>query len=116
MKRKQGTARQRGAGAESAENGPAGILREAPTVGTIPGQRRFINVRAAKDQLSSLLDQAAAGMEVIITSDGQPKARLMAPRTRAHVFRTDWNWLRGQPLSSGESATDLVRVERDGRD
>lgn len=46
-----------------------------------------VNVRSAKDQLSSLLEEAALGNEVIITSDGLPKARLVPVRERRKTFR-----------------------------
>ncbi|MDE3084391.1 MAG: type II toxin-antitoxin system prevent-host-death family antitoxin [Verrucomicrobiota bacterium] len=39
-----------------------------------------INVRAAKDQLSSLLDRAAQGENIVITSDGKPKAMIVRYR------------------------------------
>lgn len=74
-----------------------------------------VNVRSAKDQLSSLLEHAASGNEVIITSDGQPKARLTSVRSQRRPYRVDWAWLRSQPVSGGASAEDLVRMDRDGR-
>lgn len=75
-----------------------------------------INVRAAKDQLSSLLEEAALGNEVIITSDGLPKARLVSVRERRKPLRVDWEWLRSQPVSGGPSAEEIIRADRDGRD
>jgi prevent-host-death family protein len=36
------------------------------------------NVRNAKARLSELLERAAAGEEIVITSDGRPKAKLVA--------------------------------------
>jgi prevent-host-death family protein len=74
-----------------------------------------VNVRAAKDRLSSLLDVAAAGAEIVITSDGQPKARLAPVRARRRSFRMDWEWLRAQPVSRGAPAEDIIRADRDGR-
>ena len=74
-----------------------------------------INVRAAKDQLSSLLEQAAQGNEVIITSDGEPKARLTSVRSRHKPFQVDWKWLESQAVSAGPPAEDLIRADRDGR-
>ncbi len=74
-----------------------------------------VNVRAAKDQLSSLLEAAARGDEVVITSDGRPKAKLVAMRTRRRPFRMHWSWLRAQPVSAGPGAEELVRADRDGR-
>lgn len=85
----------------------APALEEAETV---------VNVRAAKDQLSSLLEQAAHGNEVIITSDGLPKAKLVPVRPRRQPFRVDWGLLRSMPLlTAGPSIEELVREDRDGR-
>src|SRR5262245_3495122 len=76
----------------------------------------LINVRAAKDQLSSLLEQAAQGSEVIITSDGQPKAKLVPFKARRKRFKVDWELLRSMPLKPGSpTAEEILREERDGR-
>ena len=85
------------------------ILREAISP---PGNMAVVNVRAAKDQLSSLLEQASRGAEVIITSDGQPKARLVPVRVQRKLYSVDWGWLESQPLVSGPSAEALVAVDR----
>ena len=74
-----------------------------------------VNVRAAKDRLSSLLEAAARGDEVVITSDGRPKAKLVAIQRRRRAFRMHWSWLRAQPMSAGPRAEDLVRADREGR-
>src|SRR5689334_21414528 len=68
--------------------GGAAALKEAATLE--PPAPTVINVRAAKDQLSSLLEQAASGHEVIITSDGMPKAKLVPVRPARKPFRVDW--------------------------
>jgi prevent-host-death family protein len=39
---------------------------------------KTINIQAAKTHLSSLVDEAAAGEEIIIAKAGKPVARLMA--------------------------------------
>lgn len=74
-----------------------------------------VNVRTAKDQLSSLLEAAARGDEVVITSDGRPKAKLVAIRPHRRPFAMHWSWLQSQPLSAGPSAEEVVRTDRDGR-
>lgn len=89
------------------------VLRE---VAGLEPQSTSINVRADKDQLSSLLEQASRGVEIIITSDGHPKARLVPVRSHGKLYSVDWKWLRDQPLVSGPSAEALLRIERDGRD
>jgi prevent-host-death family protein len=74
------------------------------------------NVRTAKARLSELLERAAAGEEVVITSGGRPKAKLVGvtatPPLPFHVNRA---LLRGRPRR-GARAECLVRRERDGRD
>jgi len=97
---------------------PAGVepmaLQETATA--LEGAELVVNVRTAKDQLSSLLEEAARGNEVIITSDGQPKAKLVPVRSRRQSFRMDWELLRSQPLRRGAPAAEgLVREDRDGR-
>lgn len=73
-----------------------------------------INVRAAKDSLSSLLERAAQGLETIITSDGVPKARLVPMEKKRKPFRADWELLRSMPLRKGaRRSEDIIREERD---
>lgn len=43
-------------------------------------RRTEVSVREAKDQLSSLLQRAEAGEEIVITSDGEPKGMLVRYR------------------------------------
>ena len=81
-----------------------------------PPATTVINVRSAKDQLSSLLEQAAGGQEVVITSDGVPKARLVPVRSVRKPFQVDWELLRSVKSKAGsKSADEIVREERDGR-
>lgn len=44
---------------------------------------RMVNLYEAKTQLSSLVEAAAAGDEIIIAKKGRPRARLVAARTPA---------------------------------
>jgi len=73
-----------------------------------------VSVRAAKDGLSALLERAAAGAQIVITSDGKPKAMLV--RYRPVVTSQPWVSLadfRGRyPVTS--DSTPLIRAERDG--
>ena len=92
----------------------AATLREAAAALEEPV--RVVNVRAAKDQLSSLLEEAARGNEVVITSDGIPKAKLVPVRAQRRVFRTDWALLNSMPANLGKAgAEQIVREDRDGR-
>jgi prevent-host-death family protein len=87
-------------------------LNESATAELPPGS---INVRAAKDKLSSLLDHVSHGYEIIITSDGKPKAKLIPMRPKRKKFQVDWELLNSMPLRKGPSAGELLREERDGR-
>jgi antitoxin (DNA-binding transcriptional repressor) of toxin-antitoxin stability system len=74
------------------------------------------NVRQAKARLSELLERAAAGEEVVITSDGRPKAKLVAVGAANVPFRVDRRLLGRRVSKRGRPAEKLVREERDGRD
>lgn len=76
-------------------------------------QREVVSVREAKDGLSSLLQRAAAGEEIVITSDGQPKAMIVrykpviigAPARSRHELRAS--------MTMGKDSTAMIRAERD---
>ena len=89
------------------------LLTESAALGK---SELVVNVRTAKDQLSSLLEQAAQGNEIIITSDGKPKARLVPVRSGRTVFRTAWTHLKAMPPQGKAPAQAVVREDRDGRD
>lgn len=74
------------------------------------------SVRVAKARLSELLDRAAAGEEVVITSGGRPKAKLVGLGMSAPPpFRVNRALLRGRPKKAPRAEV-LVRGERDARD
>lgn len=85
----------------------------------MPGVGHTISVRAAKAHLSGLLDEVAAGREVIITSDGVPKARLvpMAGGTQRKPFSGTREHLKTMPKwKKGDlTADEIIRADRDGR-
>jgi len=92
--------------------GPA-VLREAVA---LPGIGLSIPVRAAKAKLSALLEMVAGGQEVTITSDGKPKAKLVAAARRRKVFSGTWEQLKKLPLQTeGPFAEEIIRADRDGR-
>ena len=45
----------------------------------VPGQPAQVNLYEAKTQLSSLVERAAKGEEIVIAKAGKPMARLVAP-------------------------------------
>ena len=74
------------------------------------------NVRTTKARLSELLERAAAGEEIVITSDGRPKAKLVGiPPVRA-TYRVNRRLLAVSPRKAGPAAEKMIRQDRDGRD
>jgi len=91
---------------------------QQPTVGLVeePGllhRRAEVSVREAKDQLSALLQRAAAGEEIVITSDGEPVAMLV--RHRPIVGGKPWRSLAAfrATLPMTPDSTPLLREMRD---
>jgi len=72
-----------------------------------------VSVREAKDQLSSLLDRAAKGEKIVITSDGQPKAMIV--RYRPVLFGAKWKSLRElrKLTTVVEDSAPILRAEKD---
>jgi prevent-host-death family protein len=89
-----------------------GVLGEAVEA---PRQRASVSVREAKDQLSALLQRVANGEEIVVTSDGEPKAMLVKfrPIMGGKPWRPLGDFLATQPL--GPDSTKTVRAERDSR-
>ena len=74
------------------------------------------NVRAAKAKLSEFLERAAAGEEIVITSDGLPKAKLVGIQPVRATYRVNRRLLAAPPRKAGTSADKIIRQDRDGRD
>jgi prevent-host-death family protein len=76
-------------------------------------RRDVLGVREAKDQLSSLLQRASGGEEIVITSDGVPTAMIVRykPVIRGKPFTPNWELLRSMPMTS--DSTPAIRAERD---
>jgi prevent-host-death family protein len=90
------------------------VLKE---VAVAPGIGEVISVRAAKAHLSALLDLVAGGREIIITSDGKPKAKLVsvAEARPRKVFEGLSDYLMKQPIHRGPTADEIIREDRDAR-
>ena len=73
-----------------------------------------VSVRTAKDQLSALLERAAQGEEIVITSDGKPKAMIVRyrPLITGKPASSTAALRRAMPMTPDSTA--LVREERDG--
>jgi prevent-host-death family protein len=72
-----------------------------------------VSVREAKDQLSSILDRAERGEQIIVTSDGRPKAMIV--RFRPMILGAKWTSRRSlrQKTQVSEDSTPIVREMRD---
>jgi prevent-host-death family protein len=90
------------------------VLKEAVAM---PGVGLAFPVRVAKAKLSALLELVAAGQEVTITSDGEPKA-VLSPvhRRQRKVFTGTWEHLKKMPVQTeGPFSEEIIRADRDGR-
>jgi prevent-host-death family protein len=89
-----------------------GVVQEAVAA---PRRRASVSVREAKDQLSALLQRVANGEEIVVTSDGEPKAMLVKyrPIMGGKPWRPLGAFLSDQPM--GPDSAPGVRAERDSR-
>ena len=77
-------------------------------------RREVVAVREAKDQLSALLQRAAQGEQIVITSDGEPKAMIV--RYRPVLRGKPWQSLAAfrATMPMTPDSTPMIRAERDG--
>ena len=78
---------------------------------------RIITLADAKTHLSAVLDDVAAGQQVVVTRRGRPVARIVAEP--APVKRAASAWVKGlrsfveaQPKAGGSSVADMRDDER----
>ena len=72
-----------------------------------------VNVREAKDRLSSLLDRAARGERIVITSDGRPKAMIVRYLPMIHGAKWTSHRALRKLTSVSEDSAQILREERD---
>ena len=98
---------------KSTKRAEPGVLRDA----AVAEWGRVVTVRDAKAHLSALLEWVASGHELTITSDGQPKARLVkaAAAKPRKVFTGMGDFLSKQRMHRGLSADEAVNQDRDAR-
>ena len=72
-----------------------------------------IFVRTAKDQLSSLLERASEGEEIVITSDGRPKGMIVRFRPQAEGRVAESMAELRRAMRQTDDSTALIRAERD---
>ena len=94
------------------------VLRDSVAFAEPISFGEVVSVRTAKATLSALLEMVAAGREVLITSDGRPKARLVAPLAAKprKVFTGSAAHLALMPAwRGGQTADEIIREDRDSR-
>lgn len=79
----------------------------------IYGDATEVNVRTAKDQLSSLLERASQGEEIVITSDGLPKAMIVRYRPNIAGKRARSMLGLRKAMTKGPDSTAMLRAMRD---
>lgn len=77
-------------------------------------RRNVVGVREAKDQLSSLLQRAAQGEQIVITSDGEPKAMIV--RYRPVLRGKPWKSLAEFRATQPMQPDSLPLIEEDRTD
>jgi len=89
----------------------AQMIRESAAAFGI--RRDVVSVREAKDQLSGLLQRAARGEQIVITSDGEPKAMIV--RYRPVLRGKPWQSLKAfrDTMPMTPDSTPVIRAERD---
>jgi prevent-host-death family protein len=86
------------------------MVQEAQTAYREPVE---VSVRTAKDQLSSLLERAAQGQDIVITSDGKPKAMIVRyrPVITGKPAKSLRELRRSMPVTP--DSTEMIRESRD---
>ena len=91
------------------------VLQE---IAVIPGIGETISVRSAKAHLSALLELAAGGREITITSGGKPKGVIASPGKNQprKLFSGAAEHLASMPpWRGGPTADEIIREDRDSR-
>ena len=76
-----------------------------------------VTVREARARFSEILDAVSQGEEFVVTSHGEPKAKIIAPPASTAPLSIDLKWLKSMPVSRPHVTSDvLIRHDRDTRD
>lgn len=75
--------------------------------------RATVNVRTAKDQISALLERAAEGEEIVITSDGRPKGMIVRFRPQAEGRVAGSMAALRRAMTQTPDSTAQIRADRD---
>jgi len=76
-----------------------------------------VTVREAKAHFSEMVRAAAAGTEIIVTSHGEPRVRLVPVQPQGRPFKVNRRLLAVPPVRPvTRPAEELIREDRDARD
>lgn len=94
------------------ESETAAMIKEAAAAYGL--RRDVVSVREAKDQLSGLLQRAARGEQIVITSDGEPRAMIVRyrPVVRAKPWKSLAAFRATQPMQPDSTAI-IDEIRRD---
>lgn len=78
---------------------------------------RVITLADAKAHLSAVLDDVAAGQQVVVTRRGRPVARIVAEPAARKRAASAWvdelrSFVDAQPKTAGSSVVDMRDLER----
>lgn len=76
----------------------------------------ILNVREAKARFSEVLKAVSQGNEFMITSNGEPTARIVPLKKKGSPLRIDLKKLTAMPINSRAISDRLIREERDSGD
>ena len=74
-----------------------------------------MNVRMAKDRFSHVVELASQGNEVIITSDGVPKAKVIPYVKVRKPYVPNWELIKEWGTAKGRTGAEIIREDRDSR-
>lgn len=92
---------------------PSSVRVNQEAMSAAPSVRATVNVRTAKDQLSSLLERASEGEEIVVTSDGRPKGMIVRFRPQAEGRVAESMADLRRAMAQTADSTALIRAERD---
>jgi prevent-host-death family protein len=73
-------------------------------------------VREARAHFSEIVDAAARGEEIIITSHGEPKVKIVGYEKSGRPMKVDRKWLYGMPVPPRQTPSEvIIREDRDAR-
>lgn len=78
---------------------------------------RIVTLAHAKAHLSAVLDEVAAGQQVVVTRRGRPVARIVAEPAARKRAATAWvsrlrDFVESQPIAGGSAVVEMRDLDR----